>query len=285
MRFSIIQDEMSIQFDSFSELMEAAKVPGYVPGVLPISGKPHSYRNSDERNPEFRGSDSMEAFFETFKKGWTEGASKAREMLHGLEQAILASDNRPAPFWDVAGDEPDVERFLSGEPENMISWTEEPCKGSKVFTLAVNLAASAKVVKERLVWRGVVAAALVDRLEQSGVRVEVLAYVKTKSGQSASNPDATAVISWPVKAADSPLDLERVALGVAHPSMLRRVYFSVVEKLPENEFNARIGYGYGAPALEDFQEADLSVNYLPSNTDEALAVFRSLLEQIENPNE
>lgn len=284
MRFSFVQDLMKIQFDSFSELMEAAKTPGYVPGILPLKGKKHSARNSDERNPEFRGSDSMEAFLQTFKSGWTEGASKARKMLEGLEDAIAASDSRPAPIWDVAGDEPDVERLLSGEPENMISWALEPCKGSKVFTLGVNLSASHKVDKEALIWRGVVAAALVDRLEQSGVRVEVLAYVKT-AGKHAGNPNAITLVSWPVKQADSPLDLERVALGVAHPSILRRVYFSIAEKLPKEYFNARIGYTYGTPVLEELEEADLSVCNTPRNVGEALALFQVLLEEIENPNE
>jgi hypothetical protein len=126
------------------------------------------------------------------------------------------------------------------------------------------VSASASVSSQAIKRRGAAILALVDMLQTRGLRVEIL-------GCFTSQEFGTLEYRWTVKAATANTPLACLAFGLAHPSMLRRVLFSLMECEPENVRSCfDVGSGYGQPAesaLAETVKAEGGI-YLPKyNTD------------------
>lgn len=189
-------------------------------------------------DPTWRGSADYSSGVELIRTGWPEGAAKAREMAEKLD-GVLAAATRQDAFrteWDVAGDEADVARFLSGEPECMAASVPVPAEGpaGSVIRFAVKGGGSAHVAGEVFTRAAVLIAAAVDRAEAAGRRAEVWVYYAAKFG-----PEL--VETWHLlKAPEDPLDLPRMAAGM-HPAGFRRVGW----RWRESRACLRDAHGYG----------------------------------------
>jgi hypothetical protein len=118
----------------------------------------------------------------------------------------------------------------------------------KVVRVLVNISAASLVTPDAIKRRGAAVLALVDMLQNRGLRVEVLGtFTNVKSG--------VLEYRWTVKAANANASLATLAFGLAHPSMLRRIIFSMMECEPDairRAFN--VGYGYGTPGDSQYAE-------------------------------
>lgn len=185
--------------------------------------------DSETGSASFTGTPSWETAVELLRAGWPAGAERARELSAALAGTLAAADSceRPGPVWDVAGDDADVDRFLSGDPESMVAWAPEyvPVAG-RVVRVVLDAGVNCSVNEGHLQTAGVMTAAAVDVLESRGVRCEVwVSY-------PATFPKCEVEVRHRLKAAEEPLDLPRVVAGM-HPSGWRRVGFRWFETRPE----------------------------------------------------
>lgn len=194
-------------------------------------------RSSEEGTVEFTGTRSYREAEALLRDGWPAGAEEARKLSASLtaEMAEAISTERPAPVWDVAGDDADVARFLSGEPENMMAWEPEhvPAAG-RVVRLLLGGRVACHVGEQDLQRVAVLMAAAADVLEARGVRVEIVVSYALEWGAKVLE------IRHRLKAAEEPLDLPRIAAGM-HPSAFRRIAFRWAETIPD--LPATYGYG------------------------------------------
>jgi hypothetical protein len=166
----------------------------------------------------FRGTPDMPAALALARDGWHEGADRARAMLDRL--AVSRPVARKASRFAVAGSIPDVPRYLAGNPLNMRALAMAPTARAPIVTLVSDACAGYNVPPSKFEALAASLAAIVDRLEAAGFRVEVVAGFRTTSGAM------TLEAAWLAKAAQDALDLPRFALAVGHPSMARRFAFA-----------------------------------------------------------
>ena len=203
-------------------------------------------RSSENGTLQFTGTPSYAAAERLMRDGWPAGAEEARKLSAALtsQMAEALTTERPAPVWDVAGDDADVDRFLSGEPENMVAWLPDavPAAG-RVVRLLLGGRVAFHVGESAMQRAAVMIAAAADVLEARGVRVEVVVSYAVEWGRVLE-------IRHRLKAAEEPLDLPRLVAGM-HPSAFRRVAFRWMETQPD------LPGGYGAGAKPTTADGDV----------------------------
>ena len=198
--------------------------------------------NSETGDPKTRLTATYHEAVDLMANGWPEGAEQARQLSARLMASLseTLSTERHAAHWDVSGDEPDIDRVLTGEPENMLEFRPEPVPSAgRVAALIVDGSVSIGVAAASLVRIAVLLGALVDALEANGVRVEVEIRYRSEDVAKVGGREIDAELSHVLKRAEQPLDLARVVAGF-HPSAFRRVAFRWIECLGNNSD----GYGH-----------------------------------------
>jgi hypothetical protein len=146
--------------------------------------------------------------------------------------------------YDYSGDSVDIDRFLMGDPEHMMDYECVPSgRMGRVVRVLVNGSASAFVSPELIRQRGILAVALIDVLSKLGVGVELWLESATEYNSKVHSQ----LIK--VHSSEERLDIDNLMFSMAHPSMLRRVGFSILERTtwaPAKQC-AQLGAGYGQP--------------------------------------
>ena len=217
-------------YDSISSLVARANQP-YPEGYNGHKGS----RHGDE---DFTGTENYEEASKLATQGWAEGRKRLIESKKDISFAGSCKSLDPAPFFDVAGDECDVARFLEGEPENMVEYqfdyTDKPA--NKVQKITLDICASAFTSNDVFPRVGACVLMIADALEGAGYRVEV-EVCQTSTGSKFNGQWKTLL-----KPADQPLDLNSLAFWSMHPSALRRFWFALYERdVPEKKQSR--GYG------------------------------------------
>ncbi|MFD1044176.1 hypothetical protein ACFQ1S_00485 [Kibdelosporangium lantanae] len=148
------------------------------------------------------------------------------------------------PRFEVDGSDVDVARYLSGEPENMISYSlvTTPTTG-RVISLAVNLGATGGVSVGDMVKRGKSVVALVYALERMGLSTEL--FADSQSGSRDLRPETTREMVK-VKGASDALDPAMIMFALAHPSFYRGLLFASMHAHPARFHEPLdIGRSYG----------------------------------------
>ena len=120
------------------------------------------------------GADAMEVF----KKGWPKGLARADKELGHIELPRLPSVKRKRKRRDF-GDELDIHRTYRGDHDKAWSTTERrrvPASAGGRVTLFLNYGIMSGESAEQLFWRGALAAKLVDALEATGRRVQIVIH-------------------------------------------------------------------------------------------------------------
>lgn len=168
--------------------------------------------------------------------GWPEGTAKVTKYRNALDSFVTAAataKSRQFGF-DVTGDYIDVGRYLSGEPEVFGTEFEDgdSIRG-KVVSIRLNASVSGSVSADTICARGVTALVAVDLLESLGVRCEVVVASGSRSsdwGGCGNDPTIERYdFNVVVKQAGEPVDPDRLAFAVAHPSFFRRFGFRCEE--------------------------------------------------------
>ena len=187
--------------------------------------------------------------------GWAEGAAKVYELSQGLDIRPPAG-TRIAFENAVAGVLPDVPAFLAGDPESMWRPTNEESLNTPTHcTIAIPTCYSAAVDAETAFNRGVAIAAIIDALENVGVRVQVYTYGAGHMG------GVTVIQRFIVKEHAQILDVDDLLFTVAHPSMLRRINHALLERSDDERAVSATYGGYFSPSFQATAE-ELGLEHL-----------------------
>ncbi|WP_326569726.1 hypothetical protein VSH64_01325 [Amycolatopsis rhabdoformis] len=184
----------------------------------------------------------------------------------GLEHQVTELE----PAWDVTGSEVDIGAYLSGVPECMVDAVPRPVsRRGKVVTFLIPAAYSNRIGHDVIINRGLALVTLCAAIIDAGHSVEIWSgftgTLKTRFAQLRTSAVARVI------SAGEPLDIGRLIFAVAHPAMLRRLWFGVWDAQPEDVAKAVKADAYTTPV-------DCRADDLPAEVTEPY-VFPHLTEQ------
>lgn len=216
-------------------------------------------RRHDERGKPWAGTHTYAEALELAQCGWSKGVKLADTQAHELETRLYSLIERPVIEYDLTGEVLDVGRYCSNEPEHWGVFKTELVEGhgTKHISIVVNGAASAGVDTQVIMRRGAAVVALCHLLELAGHRTQVKLAIAVEFKPWYYG------IEVPLKTFSESLDMDKLAYAVAHPSCLRRHFFSTAEQTPakfvEQLHFTRYG-SYGRPTETQGDQGDI---YLP----------------------
>lgn len=192
-----------------------------------VSTEPRRWQSQDSRSGY--GSDwtlgaSYDDSLKLARDGWEEGVRNISALATGVPNQIVRTREL-----SVAGEFPDVPRYLAGDPFNMIKRGKQRVPKASMAIVA-SIGANCNVPGQEMANFGAALVALVDRLESRNVRVELYGVWRCQNMGDRS----TFSCSWTIKRTEDHLDLSAVAFGLGHPAMLRRLGFAVMERSPRH---------------------------------------------------
>ena len=224
-------ENVRVDFDSAAALWEhVAKKPTSLAGHMDTL---------DSAPDAWNGNVTMQQALDLGAHGWPEGLTKVTPVVARVDDMIAHALPVKVTAYDVIGDAPDVGAYLSGVPESMLT-VEDGERPNRMARVIINVGASANVKPETLEARGVIACALVDALERSGFRCEIILAHETRGWNGAIFSKRVML-----KRAEEPLSMDMLTFPLVHPAMLRRVMFRCLELLTVEQRRG-IGKGYGA---------------------------------------
>lgn len=203
---------------------------------------PASKRQSRKADKDWAMTASFEEAVRFALYGWDEGIRH----IVGLNDRIQEKVARVVPHYGMelseTGADVDVATYLTGERACMWDWIDDAGR-KPVVRVTVNAMASGWVPAQHYMTAGVMAASLIDALEQTGRRVELEVQNSISSFGGSRGKSITRVQA---KLPNDALDIGAIAFAVANPSYLRRIWFSAQERLnPTQRDRFSVGHGYG----------------------------------------
>ena len=258
-----------LHFDSLTELV------AFIPPTAPASVKEEDRHHWTKKDESLYGATkNMREALALARDGWKDGADRARPLL---DRVKVARPTRKAfTRYDVAGAVAVVPRYLAGNPLAMKTRQPSVTAQSPVITIVSATSAPWYVRPEDFEFAAVAAAAIIDRLEDAGFRVEVIAGRRESNNANGAGEGSGAnnalgdrsEIYFRLKAAQDALDLDRLVFGLGHPAVLRRLLFAAGSMHPA--FKKSLGYCQGYPVSLDNLERPAGTFILPS----ALSVYK-----------
>ena len=186
---------------------------------------------------------SMTQALKLAREGWEEGAARARPLMEKIKTARPV--RKTLSRWDVAGAVPSVPRYLAGNPMHMKTQRLSVSNRQPVVTIVSNWSTPAFVSAKVFESSAVAAAAICDRLEEAGFRVEIIAGRRCASEIDGEKGHVAETFAR-IKAPEDSLDLARIAFGLGHPSALRRLSFAICAIHPHMKKATHYGQGYAS---------------------------------------
>lgn len=205
------------EFDNVSEYL------AYLADNKPAAGVRDEH--TDTSRPHWFGSPNYEAAERLVETGWADGAKKVADRRSQFDAFLTAAKAAKASRWDwdVTGQFIDVGRYLTGEPEVFgAEYDDGESNSARVVSIRLNSCVSCSVSPESIIARGVTTLVAVDLLESCGIRCEV---ILSQATESSTHVDHNVVVKKP----SEPVDVDRLAFWLAHPSAFRRFGFKAME--------------------------------------------------------
>lgn len=187
--------------------------------------------------------------------GWRDGMIEIEKYRVKILPIIAEKVLRPKQIHSIAGYCVDVGSFLANEPECFIAREyEERNYPGQIYKVVCSISFSSAISPETIIQRGAMICALIDAIEFAGHRAEVVCNDAMSVGHSEDyrkgkyKNQGWMEISVVVKKTSQPLEMTDLAFCLAHPSMLRRIMFSVAEIEGWSDFASN--YGYPAEATD-----------------------------------
>jgi len=162
--------------------------------------------------------------------------------LEKLEACSLVVERKDiVRYWDTAGEEIDIDRFLNGEPENMRAMRFSASRRKRktpTTEIIVDRFASCGIGADTIKRHGLFVLSLVRALQDQGHSVGVTVAF---CGEGSNTGQDTCTIAVRVKQPDQYIDPDMLGFWLVHPAAFRRIGFRLIEHLPE-----KIGQDFGA---------------------------------------
>lgn len=220
----------------------------------PDNGK-YSENDSENNSYSFAHTYNYKEAMKLLLTGWTEAAGKMTRTLKTLPQA--APVKRQRSVYSVAGHTASVPRYLQGVPTNMIASVPDRRK-QPVVVINHSIAYSARWKAEDILKEGIKALQVVQAIEASNRNVKLNIVCIAKDGNKKRGFKVT------IKQPGERLNIAKMAFPLAHPSMLRRMFFKYMEVEPDMPSHF---WGYGTPCNEDCPQFYPDEMYIPEKVD------------------
>lgn len=248
-----------LHFDSLAELV------AYLPREKPM-GRGGEYWSKED--PGFYGS-TMKQALDMARDGWSEGAERVLPLLDKVRTERPTA--RRITRYDVAGAYAVVPRYLAGNPLAMRRHETDRTSKTPIITLVCSSSSPWNVGTQNFESLACAAAAVTDRLEDAGFRVEIIAGRRESNnsrGTVEANGENNALgdrseVFFRAKASDETPNLARLAFALAHPSIFRRILFAVTEMHPDYDKSMFGCQGY-AIAISEVQDRPPGTYVFPS---------------------
>ena len=221
-----------------------------------------TFGQSDTREAWFRDkcmTDSFASGAELARHGWHAVRPDVDKLMSSLTERIGERiDYAQVTNYGVTGSIVDMGRFMQGEPECMMEFVPEPTERmGRVVRIFVDYGASSQYDAQHFVRRGTAILALIDTLTKLGVGCEVW-------GETAvDGRDSTHTTVVKLHDARDQMDIDGLMFAIAHPSMLRRMTFSVREMASNSKgIGAYRGGSYGSTCKMKYattQDVDVKI--------------------------
>jgi hypothetical protein len=243
-------------------LLEADSIDAYLKWQAECESTTSGWRES--RSASAKQSWDLKAGWDGFQTllsdGWPKGVAKLKTAVAALPSSIGFGR---IPDSDVCGDSLNIPAFVAGDP---CHWDCDPDEDAslgqtKVIRLIVPVGALAGYDADYLYNRGAAVVACIRSIEAAGYQCEVWAESASKSA-----PEAVCQ-RVKVKHAGASLDLNNLAVWLAHPAAFRRGFFSGRECLwsvqtPQGSVDGLLG-GYGGTCYGPTEGLEAGSIYLP----------------------
>ena len=207
--------------------------------------------SSEDEPSKWNGDVTFDKAVENATIGWPEGRERFSDKILEAVAGGGTAVGRASDFdHDVQGFRPDVALYCAGDPAHMLTIAEGSQITDRVVKIKVNLAASFSTPAETLENWGSALCLLVDNIENQGQSVELIgAYNMSPSSSTEGAKNYSVEIT--LKRAGEPLDIDRLAVMIAHPGTFRRLIFRMIESEPTN--CPYYNHGYGRPRELKFE--------------------------------
>jgi hypothetical protein len=252
--------------DSWDEFVHDMK-------TLPRMKAWHGRSQSEDGEPYFTRSESWDHCIHLMEHG-------CPATTQAVESASVKVTFEAGPTWEYApvGAFPCIPGYAAGVPENMFVPQDDGASNAKpIVRIAVNVVCSGWVDAQDIINRGAAVIALIDKIQSEGQRVELVAFCHV-DGRN----DDRIIASVTVKRPEEPVDMDRIGFALAHPSMLRRAMFRVIECLCPYYLS---GYGRCGHFDDALKSSDMNIRAIGtdrvtySDRDNAIAQVNSLWER------
>jgi G3E family GTPase len=185
----------------------------------------------------YGGLKSLDEAARLIEKGWPEGAERVSRLAASISDLLpKAKSVRRKLRWSDSGDEVDRDRVMAGDLDH--SWRSsrrEALDAPRTITVETNWGGNCRLTADELFWQGAMAAAVTDRLEDAGYRVEVFAnnYTSHRGGYSLTRVR--------IKEAESPMRPDALAAVLCHAGIFRTFGIFAIEQTPY-----KVNYVHGA---------------------------------------
>ena len=227
------------------------------------------YEPENKANKWYNTKDFKEAT-ELLTHGWDAAAGKLATKVK-LTNATSTAVRSSKPSYGVVGSQASVPRYLQGIPTNMVSRQMTYAK-QKVVTITKGIAYNCGWSPESILRECTKALQIIQSMENGGQRVRLNVVWCITSDDSLHH----AVCKVCVKQPDERMNLSKMAFALAHPSMLRRMFFKWLET--DNFTEHDMGWCYGYPAEQSIKDKVMGENeyYIPEEIKDMDALIATL---------
>jgi hypothetical protein len=218
-------------------------------------------------------------------RGWQEGMKEIEKYRATIYPKITQKVLRTTQVYSIAGYYVDVGSFLANQPECFIAReVEERNYPGRIYKVVCSSSFSAAIKPETIIQRGALVCALVDAIEFAGHRAEVICNIALSVDdddeyrQGRHKEEGWFEVDVVVKKSTQPLEMTDLAFCLAHPSMLRRIMFSIAEIEGWSDFADRYGYPAEASEKGDIYIKEIFSGKVPE--DKAIEWVLSELQQL-----
>lgn len=216
----------------------------FAAGLANIKDQNHWHNSGWDRDTSgWHGTKTFDEAVDLVHTGWKEGATKASRLLDRI-MAKHPLQKRPKQF-GIAGAFPDVPRAIAGNPFNMHVLDPERASRRPVITLLSDIGANCSHDNAEFINRAAVVAAIVDQIEAAGYACDVITFCTSYNGAIRRGEQGNGFVyigTCKVKDCNQPVDIARLAFGLGHTGMFRRLIFA---EMGGHDFNESLGGGLG----------------------------------------
>jgi len=216
---------------------------------------------------------TFEEAMQKARNGWAEKTEACHKMASRIDDRIRKMTPKKVVYYDVFGGQPDVGRYLSGDPENMLHRQDSDSQAqasNRIVKVVLDVNRNAFGYNAALAEaRGAIAMAAVDAIEQSGKRAEIHISSGFRGGGKAVE------FAVQLKRSQDPLDLDMLAFFCCCADVETRFMFQCAHN---------IGFDMNYGGIEASDQGDLYIGYMPeeatSNPEGCIEKTIQLLNQV-----